>query len=75
MLPFTYDAALEPTTSRFVGEGLNVGKDPAGPVTADYPSANPYRFTGGAIKEAITDASPQHYVNLEVEALGLTKRD
>ena len=39
----------QPGNFSLVGEGLNVGKDPGEPVTADYPGANPFAFTGGTI--------------------------
>jgi arylsulfatase len=57
------------------GEGLNVGQDPASPVTDDYPGERPYTFTGGTIKETIIDVSGEHYVDLELEALAMMKRE
>jgi arylsulfatase len=65
----------QPGNFSLVGEGLNVGKDPAEPVTGDYPGASPYAFTGGTIKEAIVDISGDHYVDLEMEALAIMKRE
>jgi hypothetical protein len=65
----------QPGNFSLVGEGLNVGKDPAEPVTDDYPGASPYAFTGGSIKEAIVDVSGEHYVDLELEALAMMKRE
>jgi arylsulfatase len=58
-----------------VGEGLNVGRDPAEPVTDDYPGSSPYAFSGGTIKQAIVDVSGEQYVDLEKEALALMKRE
>ena len=65
----------QPGNFSLVGEGLNVGKDPASPVTDDYPGTSPYAFTGGTIKEAIVDVSGEQYVDLELEALAMMKRE
>jgi arylsulfatase A-like enzyme len=65
----------QPGNFSLVGEGLNVGKDPAEPVTRDYPGSSPYAFTGGTIKQAIVDVSGEQYVDLEKEALALMKRE
>ena len=65
----------QPGNFSLVGEGLNVGKDPAEPVTDDYSGTSPYAFTGGTIKEAIVDVSGEHYVDLELEALAMMKRE
>jgi arylsulfatase len=65
----------QPGNFSLVGEGLNVGKDPASPVTADYPGTRPFAFTGGTIREAIVDVSGDHYVDLEMEALAMMKRE
>jgi hypothetical protein len=54
---------------------LNVGRDPAEPITDDYPDTSPYAFTGGNIKEAIVDVSGDHYIDLEMEALAMMKRE
>jgi hypothetical protein len=40
-----------------------------------YPGTRPFAFTGGTIKEAIVDVSGEHYVDLELEALALMKRE
>ena len=58
-----------------VGEGLNVGRDPAEPVTDDYPGTSPYAFTGGTIKQATVDISGEHSLDLEMEALAIVKRE
>jgi arylsulfatase A-like enzyme len=65
----------QPGNFSLVGEGLNVGRDPAEPVTADYPGTSPYAFSGGTIKQAIVDVSGEQYVDLEKEALALMKRE
>jgi len=55
------------------GEGLNIGRDAGSPVTNMY--AAPFAFTGGTISEVIVDVSGEAYVDLELEALGMMKRD
>ena len=65
----------QPGNFSLVGEGLNVGKDPAEPITDDYSGMSPYAFTGGTIKEAIVDVSGDHHVDLELEALAMMKRE
>jgi arylsulfatase len=65
----------QPGNFSLVGEGLNVGQDPASPVTADYPGASPHEFSGGTIKEVIVDVSGDQYVDLEREALAMMKRE
>ena len=65
----------QPGNFSLAGEGLNIGKDPASPVTDDYPGERPYAFTGGTIKEAVVDLSGEEYVDLEREALAMMKRE
>ena len=65
----------QPGNFSLIGEGLNVGKDPGEAVTDDYAGTSPYVFTGGTIKEAIVDVSGDHYVDLELEALAMMKRE
>jgi hypothetical protein len=65
----------QPGNFSLVGEGLNVGRDPGEPVTDDYPGTSPYAFTGCTIKEAIVDISGEHFVDLEMEALAMMKRE
>ncbi len=65
----------QPGNFSLVREGLNVGRDPAEPVNDDYPGTSPYPFTGGTIKEAIVDVSGDHYVDIELEALTMMKRE
>jgi arylsulfatase len=65
----------QPGNFSLVGEGLNIGQDPASPVTDDYPGERPFAFTGGTIVEAIVDVSGDEYVDLEREALAMMKRE
>ena len=65
----------QPGNFSLVGEGLNVGKDGGEPVTSDYEGAHPYPFIGGTIKEVIVDVSGDQYVDLEMEALAMMKRE
>jgi hypothetical protein len=65
----------QPGNFSLVGEGLNVGKDPAEPVTDDYPGSSPYAFAGGTIREAIVDVSGEPFVDLEKEAIALMARE
>jgi arylsulfatase A-like enzyme len=69
------EITTQPGNFSLVGEGLNVGRDPGEPVTDDYPGTSPYAFTGGTIKEAIVDISGEHFVDLEMEALAIMKRE
>jgi arylsulfatase A-like enzyme len=65
----------QPGNFSLVGEGLNVGKDPGEPVTSDYAGAHPYAFTGGTIRQAVVDVSGAQYVDVELEALAMMKRE
>jgi arylsulfatase len=65
----------QPGNFSLVGEGLNVGKDPAEPITDDYPGTSPHAFTGGTIKQAIVDVSGEPFVDLEKEAIALMARE
>ena len=65
----------QPGNFSLVGEGLNVGKDPAEPSHGRLSGTSPYVFTGGTIREAIVDVSGEHYVDLELEALAMMKRE
>jgi arylsulfatase A-like enzyme len=65
----------QPGNFSLVGEGLNIGRDAASPVTDDYPGERPFAFTGGTIVEAVVDVSGEEYVDLEKEALALMKRE
>jgi hypothetical protein len=65
----------QPGNFSLVGEGLNVGKDPGEPVTADYAGTNPCAFTGGAIRKAIVDVSGEPFIDLEKEAVAMMARE
>jgi arylsulfatase A-like enzyme len=65
----------QPGNFSLVGEGLNVGRDPAEPVTDDYPGASPYAFSGGKIRQAIVDVSGEPFVDLEKEAIAMMARE
>jgi arylsulfatase len=65
----------QPGNFSLVGEGLNVGKDPGEPVTADYPGSNPFPFTGGTIAKAIVDVSGEPFIDLETEAIAMMARE
>jgi arylsulfatase len=65
----------QPGNFSLVGEGLNVGKDPGEPVTADYVGTNPFAFTGGTIRKAIVDVSGEPFIDLEKEAVAMMARE
>jgi arylsulfatase A-like enzyme len=65
----------QPGNFSLVGEGLNVGHDPASPVTDDYPGTRPHAFAGGTIKQAIIDVSGEPYTDVELDALAVVKRE
>ena len=65
----------QPGNFSLVGEGLNVGRDPAEPVTDDYAGASPYAFKGGTIKAAIVDVSGEPFIDLEKEAVAMMSRE
>ena len=65
----------QPGNFSLVGEGLNVGKDPAEPVTDDYPGERPYAFAGGTIRQAIVDVSGEPFIDLEREAAAMMARE
>jgi arylsulfatase A-like enzyme len=65
----------QPGNFSLVGEGLNVGRDPAEPVTDDYPGTSPYAFSGGTISEAIVDVSGEPFIDLEMEAVAMMARE
>ena len=52
-----------------VGEGLNLGTDPAEPITDDY-AVSSFAFAG-TTKEAVVDVSGNRYVDLELEAFAM----
>jgi Sulfatase len=65
----------QPGKCSISGEGLNVGKDGAEPVTDDYPGDAPWRFTGGTIVRAAVDVSGEPFVDLAAEARMAFMRD
>ena len=66
----------QPGNFSLVGEGLERRQ---GPGRAGHRRLSgrrsPYAFTGGTIKEAVVDVSGEHYVDLELEALAMMKRE
>ena len=65
----------QPGKFSLAGEGLNVGRDSAEPVTDDYPGDSPWAFVGGTIHKAIVDVSGQPFVDLAEEARMAFARD
>ena len=65
----------QPGKFSIAGEGLNVGKDGAEPVTDDYPGEHPHSFTGGTIKRVAVDVSGDPYIDLEREAQAMLTRE
>ena len=65
----------QPGNFSLVGEGLNVGKDPAEPVTDEYPGTSPYAFTGGRIEQVVVDVSGRPFIDLEREAVAMMARE
>jgi hypothetical protein len=57
------------------GEGLNIGRDGAEPVTDDYPGESPWPFLGGTILRAVVDVSGEPFVDLANEARMAFARD
>ena len=65
----------QPGKFSIAGEGLNIGKDGAEPVTDDYPGRSPWPFTGGTIQRAVVDVTGQPFVDLAAEARMAILRD
>jgi arylsulfatase len=65
----------QPGKFSIAGEGLNIGKDGAEPVTADYAGESPWLFVGGTIVQAAVDVSGQPFVDLAKEAAAAFARD
>jgi arylsulfatase A-like enzyme len=65
----------QPGKFSIAGEGLNIGKDGAEPVTDDYPGQAPWAFVGGTIKRAAVDVSGEPFVDLATEARLAFARD
>ena len=65
----------QPGKFAIAGEGLNVGKEGAEPVTDDYPGQYPWPFVGGTITMAAVDVSGDPFVDLAQEAKMAFARD
>ena len=52
-----------------------VGKDPAEPITDDYPGDHPFAFVGGTIHKAVIDVSGEPFADLAEEAKMAFARD
>lgn len=65
----------QPGKFSIAGEGLNVGKDTAEPVSDDYPGTSPWPFVGGTIARVIIDVSGEPFVDLAQEAAAAFARD
>ena len=65
----------QPGKFSLAGEGLNVGKEGAEPVTDDYPGTSPWAFAGGTIHQATIDVAGEPWVDLESELAGAFARD
>jgi arylsulfatase len=65
----------QPGKFSIAGEGLNIGKDSAEPVSDDYPGESPWPFVGGTISRVIVDVSGESFVDLAQEAAMAFARD
>ena len=65
----------QPGKFSIAGEGLNIGKEGAEPVTDDYPGDYPWAFVGGTIHKAAIDVSGDPFVDLAEEARMAFARD
>jgi arylsulfatase A-like enzyme len=65
----------QPGKFSIAGEGLNVGKEGAEPVTDDYPGDYPWAFVGGKIHKAVVDVSGTPFVDLANDARMAFARD
>jgi arylsulfatase len=65
----------QPGKFSLAGEGLNVGKEGAEPVTDDYPGAYPWAFVGGTTHQATVDVAGEPWVDLEKEVVAAFARD
>ncbi len=65
----------QPGKFSIAGEGLNIGKDSAEPVSEDYAGDAPWAFVGGTINRAIIDVSGEPFVDLAREAAMAFSRD
>jgi arylsulfatase A-like enzyme len=69
------DVKIQNGKFALAGEGLNIGRDGASPVTWDYPGDRPWAFTGGTIERVIVDVSGEPYLDLEKEAMAVLSRE
>ncbi len=65
----------QPGKFSIAGEGLNIGKDTAEPVTDDYPGQSPWPLVGGTIGRAVVDVSGEPFIDLAQEAAMAFSRD
>lgn len=65
----------QPGKFSIAGEGLNVGKDTAEPVTDDYSGDAPWPLVGGTISRVVIDVSGEPFVDLAREAAAAFARD
>jgi arylsulfatase len=65
----------QPGFFSLAGEGLTVGRDAGEAVTADYPGAAPWRFTGGTLHRVAVDVSGEPYLDLERQAVAMLARE
>jgi arylsulfatase len=65
----------QPGKFSLAGEGLNIAREGAEPVTDDYPGDYPWPFVGGTIHEAAIDVSGTPFVDLAMEARAAFARD
>jgi hypothetical protein len=75
--PLSAKAASKTQPGKFsiAGEGLNIGKDSAEPVTDDYAGTSPWPFIGGTIEQAAVDVSGELFIDLAQEAAIAFARD
>ena len=67
--------STQPGKFSLAGEGLNVGKEGAEPVTDDYPGEYPWAFVGGTVHKCVIDASDKPFVDLANEVRMAFARD
>jgi arylsulfatase A-like enzyme len=65
----------QPAKFSLAGEGLNVGREGAEPVTDDYPGAYPWPFVGGTIRRVVVDVAGEPWVDVEKEVVAAFARD
>jgi arylsulfatase A-like enzyme len=65
----------QPGKFSIAGEGLNIGRDGAEPVTDYYPGQSPWPLVGGTIARAAVDVSGEPFVDLANEARMAFARD